>query len=293
MKKLMIAAATAAMIGVGGAWAAPGDLNVYQVNANLKTTAAKDAVHTGTFNLGQDAAGVFWYADPSLAAAIDPATTPATIIDTVNFTLKSVGGTMAPVLTAAGLKNEVLLNALAALAGVYDNKSAGKWCLTFKLTHSVCYRTAGTITVAGYFQDDECLTGFAPDILDCFGAATMAKSTKVELYKADAVAVILALTKKDQITPIDILDNAKGPRVITALAVAGHGSSGLVWDKVRGVTSVSGYAVGTADMPVCVNCCGPAVPVVAWDCCGIGAADTAVFGTFTIKYNAAETKKLY
>jgi hypothetical protein len=110
----------------------------------------------------------------------------------------------------------------------------------------------------------------------------------------------MTLSKKNDLAdPVDVLDNTKGERVITWLAIAGHGTYGKVYDdtdathKREGFTAFSGNAVGTADMPECLSCCAVDVPVVAWDCCAVAATDTAVFGTFSYKYNDKGTKDLY
>ena len=307
MKKLMIAAAAAAMIG--SVWAAAGDPVVYQATYNLKTTVGKAAKNGETVNLGKSAAGEFWYENGTVANvyfSYDAVTRTVTnIIDKTNFTMKNVGGTMVPVLTAAGQKDATVVATLQALEATYNKKSLNKWCLTFK-GNPVCYRVAGSIKISGYFVDDECLSGFTPTVADAFGAATLAKSTKAEFFAEDTAAAgalalnAMTLSKKNDLAdPVDVLDNTKGERVITWLAIAGHGTYGKVYDdtdathKREGFTAFSGNAVGTADMPECLSCCAVDVPVVAWDCCAVAATDTAVFGTFSYKYNDKGTKDLY
>lgn len=302
MKKLMIAAAAAAMIG--GANAAPGDPLIYQATFNLKTTVGTATKDTSTYNLGWDGVSDFWYSDASLSNYFDTSTSPITIKDTTNFVLKAKGGGKFPVLTAAGLKNETIMTNLVALAnsGAYDEKSAGQWCLTFKYTDEVCYRAAGTIKIDGYFVDDECFSavlGQATDsdttsFVDAFGGATLAKSKKGEVFVDDIAGAIPGLLKKNMTDTIDVIDSKKGDRTINLLYIAGHGTYGKVYDdddKTRpGFTAFSGNAVGTADLPVCVSCCAPSVPVETWNCCSV-ITETAVFGTFSIKHNSSMTKK--
>ena len=300
MKKLMIAAAAAAMIG--SVWTAAGDALVYQATYNLKTTVGK-ASKAGktTVNLGKDNTDTFWYQDAAVSAFFTTNDTGIVILDTTNFVLKAVGGTKVPTLTKAGQANTALTDLLATLAGTYNKKSLNKWCLTFKAeVPGVCYRVAGSIKATGYFSDDECLSGLNPAIADAFGAPTLEKSTKAELFAADVSGNAMSLSKKaDLVDAADVLDNTKGERIITLLAIAGHGTYGKVYDDTTGkkdlpgFTGFSGNAVGTADMPECLSCCATDVPVEAWDCCGVAATDTAVFGTFSFKYNDKGTKALY
>ena len=321
MKKLMIVAAAAAIAGVAGAIpTAPTAGVVYNASFSLKTTVGKGGSDTQNYTLGHDGGSpaTFWYEDPSLAAYID-ATDPSNIklIDTVNFKFKKVGKVNVPTLTNDGLKNQAVLNDLIAVAPAYPMKSAGKYCLTFKSTDTVCYRVAGTISYSGFMFDDECLGtlvgGAAAQLEDplvnAFGAATdvdwinfKVKSTKAEVY-ADNIVPSLFLWKNDKtlgVVPAEILDNNKGVRTFTVLSIAGHGSYGYVYDDTNkkadwpGVTALSGNVVGLANQPECVYCCTPNQPAVIFDCCGyvIAQPDTAVFGTFSIKYNGSLTKKL-
>jgi hypothetical protein len=321
MKKLMIATAAAALVGVAGAVPTAPSLGVvYDATFSLKTTVGRSANDTQTYNLGSDgnSPATFWYEDPTLTTWID-ATDPTAIKLTTEgekyFTFKKIGKVNVPTLSNDGLKNPTVLNALIAIAPAYPAKSAGKHCMTFKSTDPVCYRVAGTISYAGHFYDDECLTALvggstaslANPLINAFGAAIdvdwinfKVKSTKAEVY-ADDIATTLFLLKDGDI-PVDILDNNKGVRSFTVLSIAGHGTYGYVYDDTNrkqdwpGVTALSGNVVGLASQPECVFCCTPNQPAVTFDCCGYVAAqpDTAVFGTFSIKYNNSKTvKKLY
>ena len=84
MKKLMIAAAVAAIAGVASA------TYVYDFNATLKTTKARNGKVTTTINLGADATGtVFWYQDDSVTNFLD--------------TTKTVGGATVPTISDANM----------------------------------------------------------------------------------------------------------------------------------------------------------------------------------------------
>lgn len=299
MKKLMIVAAALAVAGI--AEAVQGDDQMYQATFNLKTTVGKSG--TATINLGKNAAGAFYYEDGELATWLDNTKAPNEMIKDTDeakkfFSYKTVKGSTVPAPTADGLANAGLKNKLLALANTYNQKSAGVYCFTFK--DELCYRVAGTIKVSGWFVDTECLINVAAGgIVDAFGAATLEKSNKVEVYSPDVSAFIPVMGKTASFNDfVDVLDNLKANRTITALAVAGHGTYGKVWDDVEGkaslpgVTAVSGYAVGTATQGKCVSCCAPATEVTAFNCCNYGAdVDTVVFGTFTVKYNLSQTKK--
>lgn len=300
MKKLIIVAAIAAVAGI--AEAVPGAPQMYQATFNLKTTVGKSGM--ATINLGKNAAGVFYYQDNQLNTWLDNTKAPGEMIKNTDeakkfFTYKNVKGSSVPVPTADGIANAGLKDKLLILANTYNLKSAGVYCYTFK--DEFCYRVAGTIKVTGWFVDDECLTGIlvgANDFVDAFGGATLDKSTKAEVYCADISALVPAMGKTAALADVvDVLDNLKADRTITALAVAGHGTFGKVYDPAEekavepGVTGLSGNAVGTATQGVCTSCCAPDTPVAALDCCGYASADTAVFGTFTVKYNLSQTKK--
>lgn len=282
MKKLMIVAAAAAM--VGGAFAD----TAYTFNATLKTTVGKSGKSTATYNLGKDDADNFWYDDVVVTAL---RTNPAY---SAYFTTKRVGGTPVPALSSKAKKdNEWLLTNLVALAATYDNKSANKWCDSFKVTDEGCYRVSGTKKIKEIFTGDICcealvgedgLTVDATVSLDGvqrFGGLTYASAKKVEIF-AELAA-----------------DDLEEP-----FYLAGQGSVGKVLDSadlttaVEGVTSISGNIVGVLEAPECESCCAPGQASGAFVCTGDddGTFDTelmtAAYGTFSIKYNAKETKEL-
>ena len=276
MKKLMIAAALAAM--VGGAYAD----TAYTFNASLKTTVGRSGKVTSTYNLGEDAQGVFWYADQTVTNLMAAQAT--------YFTTKRVGGRTIPALSNLAKKDNAWLVAnIVPLAATYNNKSAGKWCDTFKVTDEGCYRVTGTkkfkAVVSG---SDFCcseLTAIADggDALSItsalaqrFGGLTYEKAKKAEF-----VAAI----------------SGEG---IEELYIAGQGSIGKVLDSNDmslndGITSISGNAVGVLAAPECEYCCTDNQPAIAFNCNdnpGDATLPTAAFGTFSLKYNAKATKDL-
>lgn len=275
MKKLMIAAALAAM--VGGAYAD----TAYTFNASLKTTVGKSGKVTTTYNLGEDAGGVFWYDDTAVVTLTTNAANAA------YFTTKKIGSKTVLALSSAAKKdNGWLSQYIVPLAATYNEKSAGKWCETFKVTEEGCYRVAGTEKIKDIVVGDICcedLTGQDPDLglsLDSrvqrFGGLTYATAKKAE---------ILA----------DVAGSNCG------FFIAGQGSIGKVLDDadldtpVEGVTSLSGNIVGYLAAPECEYCCTDNQPAIAF-VCGDDAGDvslmTAAYGTFSIKYNAKATKDL-
>ena len=289
MKKLMIVAAVAAM--VGGAFAD----TAYTFSATLKTTKGKSGKVTSTYNLGMNPAdGKFWYEDTAAAALIadEEANTQLAAKDRY-FTTKKVGGRTVPALTAKAKKDaDWLSRNIAPLAATYNEKSAGKWCDTFKLTEEGCYRMAGTEKVKDILVGDICcaaLVGQDADLglsidatasldgVQRFGGLTYAAAKKAEIFA--------------EVTGTDV----------TTMYLAGQGSIGKVLDTsnpdttVEGVTSLSGNIVGVITAPECEFCCSANLPAVAFVCgtvAGDNALDTAAYGTFSIKYNAKATKEL-
>ena len=281
MKKLMIVAAVAAM--AGGAFAD----TAYTFSATLKTTKGKSGKVTSTYNLGADAAGAFWYDDATVQAL------RAADTNHVYFTTKKVGGRTVPALTSKAKKDaDWLSRNIAPLAATYNEKSAGKWCDTFKLTEEGCYRMAGTEKVKDILVGDICcaaLVGQDADLglsidatasldgVQRFGGLTYAAAKKAEIFA--------------EVTGTDV----------TTMYLAGQGSIGKVLDTsnpdttVEGVTSLSGNIVGVITAPECEFCCSANLPAVAFVCgtvAGDNALDTAAYGTFSIKYNAKATKEL-
>ena len=288
MKKLMIVAAVAAM--VGGAFAD----TAYTFSATLKTTKGKSGKVTTTYNLGADAAGVFWYEETAVAdlIAAENANTQLAAKDRY-FTTKKFGGRTVPALTSKAKKDaDWLSRNIAPLAATYNEKSAGKWCDTFKLTEEGCYRVAGTEKIKDIFVGDICCAALVGQDLDLglsldstallggvqrFGGLTYAAAKKAEIF-----------AKVDDGADVECY-------------LAGQGSFGKVLEHtdldtaVDGVTSLSGNIVGVIPAPECEYCCTANVPAIAFACgdaAGDTALKTAVYGTFSLKYNAKATKDL-
>ena len=281
MKKLMIVAAVAAM--AGGAFAD----TAYTFSATLKTTKGKSGKVTSTYNLGADAAGAFWYDDATVQAL------RAADTNHVYFTTKKVGGRTVPALTSKAKKDaDWLSRNIAPLAATYNEKSAGKWCDTFKLTEAGCYRVAGTEKIKDIFVGDICCAALVGQDLDLglsldstallggvqrFGGLTYATAKKAEIF-----------AKVDDGADVE-------------LYLAGQGSFGKVLEHtaldtaVDGVTSLSGNIVGVIPAPECEYCCSANDPAIAFACgdaTGDATLKTAAYGTFSLKYNAKETKQL-
>ena len=110
MKKLMIAAALAAM--VGGAYAD----TAYTFSASLKTTVGKSGKVTSTYNLGEDAQGAFWYEDQGVMTLV--AAMPS------YFTNKRVGGRTIPALSNLAKRDNAWLVANIVPLAATINPSA-------------------------------------------------------------------------------------------------------------------------------------------------------------------------
>ena len=320
MKKLMIAAAAAAM--VGGVYADLTDLGTagtaYNATITLKTTVGKAKMATIQYYLGANAAGTaMWYQDAAIANTIttDLANNTAGFVH--KFALKKISGKDVPCLTAAGKNDAATLRLVKALAttdktgknadgATYGYKSAGKWCDTFSEKDEFCYRTAGTVKTSGILLDDCCAAGIVgaagTGFVHVFGGESLANSKKVEIYVDDIIAAGAVVFEKDGVTLADVTDNLKNGRVINVLAIAGQGTYGRVKENdgagnltdANGILSVSGNAVGTCDSALCTSCCiAGGIAQNVWDCDTELPAvnmDTAAYGTFSLKYNAAFTK---
>ena len=325
MKKLMIAAAAAAM--VGGAYAGLTDLGAagtaYNATITLKTTVGKAKMATVQYYLGMNnAKTAMWYEDATIAPVIaaDLANAAAGFVH--KFAQKKISGKNVPCLTAAGKKDAATLALVKALAttdktgnnadnATYGRKSAGKWCDTFSERDEYCYRTAGTVKTSGILIDDCCASGViggtTTGFVHVFGGKSLADSKKVEIYVDDLVAAgaaIIKVEKDGTVNLADVTDNLKNDRTINVLAIAGQGTYGKVKENdgtgtgdltdKNGILSVSGNAVGTCDSVLCSSCCiAGGIPQNVWDCDTEAPAvdtDTAAYGTFSLKYNAAFTK---
>ena len=308
MKKLMIAAAAAAL--VGGAFAAD---TAYTFTASVKTTVGKAGKTTSTYNLGKSIDGKFWYEDATVYTAAvedDPDTDPdesadasGLIVDYPDyFATKTINGSTIPCLSAkAKADYNWLADNIVPLATTYAYKSANKWCETFKVVLTGCYRVAGTKKFSAIVKGDACCetltalddedTSVSVDfsgLTQRFGGLTYQTAKKVE---------VLGTIAADDSNRVD----GKGRTISGDLAGQGSVGKVLVVEGVDidtedlGVTSISGYLVGELNAPVCVNCCDANTPADAFTCEDETPYDnlaTAGYGTFSLKYNAKATKAL-
>lgn len=329
MKKLMIAAAAAAMIGGVQAFditdnvleADPGDF-VYDFSATLTTTTGKEGKswkETYTVNLGKDSAGKWWYNDDIFTVSADGKFKSAKIGGVTFEKVLKAGSKQYPwKLNTSVVKTDELKEALALELGFdgtdtdYDVQQQYKgklvWCETFKFKYEYpgeCYRVKGTQKVkATVFIDDMCADGgivedngdayeFTLQFLNFFGNQDVTKANSIEaLYTYDS-----------DDSGYGNLDAADGTNF--GFALAGQGTwkaklftvkdSGLTWE-FPGIDSISGNIVGYLPAPDCEACCANAAPALAFECDQdpedrVWAYDlpTAAFGTWSMKFNKKAT----
>ena len=319
MKKLMIAAASAAMIsgGYAGIVSPSADVFVgspdvvYDVTLSLKTTKGVSASKGAkvTLNLGENALGQFWY------DAVEQTGEAFTNYWQAVMTTKRVGGKTIPAIDkravqALGLEID-FGEALAPVATAYNRRSAGKWCDTYSYTpDGLCYRSASSLKLQGLYRQECCNDGsFLQDqLLYRFGSMTSARATKVE-YVGDISFNIAGGHLFDQNlreTNYFLVDDANTFGASGAFAAAGQGTFGRV--TVNGgagnrystdiIKTLSGSVAGMLDNTDCEFCCASAVPAVCFDVCTNTMFDdnnppvgTAAYGTFTVKVNQTETNR--
>jgi len=329
MKKLMIAAAVAAMIG-----GAQADM-VYDFSATLKTTKAKaGSATTKTIQVGRErTAGQWWYEDTTVF-------TPSAKTGFLDYgayeqVVKINSATGVGTLQANRLDNAgkvALATDLLAYSDVIDSttgdtyglpevyKGKIKWCAkwSYKID-GTCIRTKASETVKAKYTINDCCAdmkftmteGIVGDLdlitLYRFGGVIGSKCTNVELVGSIGEGVTAA-------TPYT---------TIPAFALAGQGT----WsDKQKnsnkvvapGIASVSGDIVGIWYESECEVCCGLDASSLAYSCdltahniagyidadgivgddtvpglvdaiVGLDQWGTAAFGTFTLKFNSKES----
>lgn len=266
MKKLMIAAAAAAM--VGGVFASE---YVYDYTASLKTTKGKYGTQktTYTVNLGKDDAGTFWWDDQGFANAAEGKDYIKSLSneEKADYAWDELGfdGTKTDYNTPES----------------YNGKD--QWCATFKFTESdgACYRVATSIKVKDTVYVDDCCGDAAWEFSDDteidwgfgyrFGGVTFPKATKVE--------VVGSWENDDE-----------------EFYVAGQGTWSDKLVKVNGayvagVKNISGNIVGALANSECRDCCDYPTYARCFDFCEGDMFDaedtpTAAFGTWSIKFNS-------
>lgn len=311
MKKLMIAAAAAAMIC--GVEAVP---LAYDFSATLKTTTGKAAGKSSssyTVNLGMDDSGTFWYEDKNIDAYQDAKNSRiwwgnvGVISNAVKYTTKNnklIGSLNTSVVKTDDVKAYVAdffsdnWDFVAEGKTRYNKKSAGKWCQTFKfkLDDEACYRTSGSKKIKGRYVADECcdLAFIAEDedaaelgdlnfvFINRFGGITAEKATKVEAFAS---------------LGDDIADGTSANQF--SLAGQGTWNDKLIKiddEYVAGVSAISGSIVGELDAPTCEYCCQRPEDARVFECDGTFDPTysllTAAYGTWDLKFNSKATKEL-
>ena len=300
MKKLMIAAAAAAMIGGVHATAmddaveqlaTAGDY-IYDFSATLTTTTGTEGKgwkETYTVNLGKDSTGKWWYDDAIFTTSADGKFKSAKFGGkTVEKALKAGSKQYPWKLNTSVIKSDEDKMALAAALGFdgvntkYDVQQQYKkklvWCETFKYKYEYpgeCYRVKDTLKVkAALIIDDFCDDGtiveangddydFTLQFLNFFGSQDVDKATSVEAL----------FTYDSEDSGYGNLDEADGTNF--GFALAGQGTwkaklftvkeSGLTWE-FSGIDSISGNIVGYLPAPDCEACCADAVKALAFEC---------------------------
>jgi hypothetical protein len=269
MKKLMIAAAAAAMIS--GAFA-----EGYDFTASVKTTKGKYGKITYTVNVGTDEYGTFWWDDLGYT---DEKSAKA---DVKKMTNEEKAAFAWYALDFDGAKTK------------YDYKEyyRGKWvwCYTFKFYGEECYRVKssaklkGVVTMDGCCADWEFLTYdfgwtfinddtlFTHPLLYRIGSASGDKATVVEATGT-------------------IGDASYDGTVIGTFAYAGQGAFDV---KNYRISNLSGNIVGVLENPDCESCCDYDAEALVFECeddddtitsINLTPNGTAAFGTFSLKYN--------
>ena len=322
MKKLMIVAAAAAMVGGAQAFDIETDVNpgdfVYDFSATLTTTTGKEGKswsETFTVNLGKDGAGKWWYDDDIFVTSADGKFKSVTLASGTYEKALKAGSKQYPwKLNTSVVKSDELKEELAYALG-FDGEDTtyfvkqqykGKlvWCETFKYKYTYpgeCYRAKGTQKIkATVFIDDMCADGgivedngdaydFTLQFLNFFGSQDVTKANSVEaLYTYDL-----------DDTGYGNLDGADGTNFGFALAGQGTWKAKLFKYEgidVPGIDSISGNIVGYLPAPDCEACCANAAPALAFEC-DIDPLDrvpgydlpTAAFGTWSMKFNKKAT----
>lgn len=319
MKKLMIVAAVAAMVGAAEAYEVT---YLYDFNATLTTTTGAEGrgwSETFTVNLGKDGAGKWWYDDDIFVISADGKFKSVTLPSGTYEKALKAGSKQYPwKLNTSVIKSDELKEELAYALG-FDGEDTdyyvqqqykGKWvwCETFKYKYTYpgeCYRVKGTQKIkATVFIDELCDDGeivedngdsydFTLQFLNFFG--------NQDVTKANSVEALFTYDFED--TGYGNLDGADGTNFGFALAGQGTWKEKLFNFKVQnqtinlpGVDSISGSIVGYLPAPDCEACCADAVNALAFECDEdpndrVWSWDlpTAAYGTWSMKFNKKTT----
>ena len=275
MKKLMIAAALAAMIG--GAFA-----DGYDFTASVKTTKGKYGSQktTYTVNLGTDEDGVYWWDD----LGFDNEKEAKAYVKSLSNEDK------------ADLADDLNFDRITG-ENDYDTpelyKGKLRWCYTFKFTEvdEDCYRVPGSAKLRGIVVIDACCGDWE------FGPYNFGKTEFADedgmfyhqlLYRINGVSSEKANKVEAAGTIGDVSFDGT---VIGTFAYAGQG----VYDvKNARIASISGNIVGVLENPDCESCCDYNTEAVVFECAdgddeitsyNDTPDGTAAYGSFTLKYN--------
>ena len=303
MKKLMIAAASAAMIV--GAEAAQKEADfvgsagvVYDVTLSLKTTKGVSAKKGAkqTVNLGWNGVATFWYQDAEMNGTNDVSdasniqwskdvVVPGTKVTWADLQgSKKLSGKTIPALDQNAIKklseaDKIKLGeALAAIAPFYSAKSAGKWCDTYTYTpEGLCYRDTGSLKVQGLYVGDCCTAGsFLGDLFTYrFGAMNSENATKVEYVGEFVVSPLFLFDSNGKETKyVAVADSVGSFGTPLVFAAAGQGTFGKVSINAGGtkytqdaIKTISGNVVGVLPNTDCEFCCSLPIDAVCFDVC--------------------------
>jgi len=315
MKKIMIAAAVAAMIGSASA------SYTYDFSASLKTTKGSNSgATTYKVNLGANAAsraaGTWWYDAPQIDKSTGDITwevvsTNATTLaeevttnvlkgvvvphKTYGYTLK-FGKDVSDALKESLAKEVFGFDGLDTNYNIKDIKN--RWCTTFSYKVSGCYRVAGSVKMTGKLEIDNCC-----DDADFDAYNFMVGSTPIDpvtlnigfLYRFGGITWDKA--KKVEFTGV-LGDVTFDGTAVDTFALAGQGTwsdslKDVDNDVDSGISTASGNIVGVLVSPSCYFCCGPAPVAIAFECDTYLYEEvsdkTAAFGTFTMKFNKRDS----
>jgi hypothetical protein len=329
MKKLMVVAAIAAMIGEVKAVD-----YYYDFTATLTTTTGKEGNEIKTTHyvgLGKDnASNTWWYDDPQFVETADGKFKTADIGGKTVNALKKGNKQYPWKINTSVIKTDEAKEELALMLGYvpfapvkkdkrgvtgdtdYNDQKEYKgklvWCETFSfktIEDAECYRVKGSKKISATIEiDDLCDDGtiieangddydFTLQFLNFFGSQ--------EVGKANSVEALFTFDSDD--SGYGNLDNADGTNFGFALAGQGTWKEKLFSHKENGanvdywgVDSISGNIVGYLAAPDCEACCADESKALAFECdedpndrVENWDLPTAAYGTWTMKFNKKMT----
>jgi len=326
MKKLMIVAAVAAMVGGAKAdnYVFDAENLVYDFSATLTTTTGKEGKATTTtyyVGVGKSAAGIWWYNDPMFTETSDGKFKTATIGGQTVNALKAGNAQYPWKLNTSVIKTDEQKMELAAKLGYipyipvakdsrkvtgytnYDEQKWYKnkyvWCETFSfkvVTPGDCYRDTTKVTIKGVLTMDAW----------CQGGVVVENSDPDEDYAFETLFLnSFGAYLEEKATKVEGLftygdDIDKGDGTNVGFVLAGQGAYGKAFSfkedgdtiTINGITSISGSIVGYLPAPDCDACCADSVKAVVFPWCEDtepAETPTAAYGTWSIKVNKKAT----